>query len=380
MDGADKAKKKDIVEKLSDFAERNPNVQKAAKNKSPFAPKRVKSNKNLLSKSVVISENEASAARLEEIRRYQQQIGINAEIDAKKQKAIKTTITVLISLIFAALFFAIIWLVVETVLITRQPIEPKEVADTTPTGITEVEGYKCKTNLCEKLTDLPDGKIILRDTAYYIYNPKDKEIKKTTIDESYKYRDSSVFYWGDNLMIILYPPTGKAALFSITDNHGVTDFKFDSFITDINDTAYADMKWVAGKYIIAKGNKLFYLINIKEEKEVINADKAVFIHDKYTFAFEKKGNIRAHTLDGKKIVSKNSKNDFYLHDGYLFIIPRAEKEGDSRTDFTAYDDTGKKLEDDNPYIENLRQTVFDNSENYAETIVHLKNTYIVPRF
>ena len=100
MDGADKAKKKDIVEKLSDFAERNPNVQKAAKNKSPFAPKKVKSNKNLLSKSVVISENEASAARLEEIRRYQQQIGINAEIDAKKQKAIKTTITVLISLIF----------------------------------------------------------------------------------------------------------------------------------------------------------------------------------------------------------------------------------------------------------------------------------------
>ena len=97
MDGADKAKKKDIVEKLSDFAERNPNVQKAAKNKSPFAPKKVKSNKNLLSKSVVISENEASAARLEEIRRYQQQIGINAEIDAKKQKAIKTTITILIS-------------------------------------------------------------------------------------------------------------------------------------------------------------------------------------------------------------------------------------------------------------------------------------------
>ncbi len=380
MDGADKAKKKDIVEKLSDFAERNPNIQESAKNKSPFASKKVKSNKNLLSKSVVISENEASAARLEEIRRYQQQISANAEIDARKQKVIKTAVIAAISALLVALFFAIIWLVVETVLITRQPIAPREVADDTPTGVTEVEGYKCKTNLCNKLTDLPDGKIILRDTAYYIYNPKDKEIKKTTIDESYAYRDSTVFYWGDNLMIILYPPTGKAALFSITDNHGVTGFKFDSFITDINDTAYADMKWVAGKYIIAKSNKLFYLINIKEEKEVVNADKAVFIHDKYTFAFEKKGNMRVHTLDGKKIVAVSSKNDLYLHDGYLFVIPRAESENDSRTEFTAYDDTGKKLEEDNPYVENIRQTVFDNSENYAETIIHLKNTYIVPRF
>ena len=67
---ADKAKKKDIVEKLSDFAERNPNVQKAAKNKSPFAPKRVKSKKKL----------EGYLSPIDEINKYQ------SEKDSDKDK------------------------------------------------------------------------------------------------------------------------------------------------------------------------------------------------------------------------------------------------------------------------------------------------------
>ena len=376
MDGADRPKKKDIETRISELAERAVNAQSKPK-ESPFT-KKVPSDQNLLTKSTVKTENEMSAERLEQIRAYREQMNANSIREANRQRFIKKIIKIVVVALLVALGIAVIWLVVETVLIARQPVAPAKKEKEEVANVTEIGNYKCETELCSKLVDLPGGQIILRDTKYYIYDPETKDKKLTTIEEK-SYRDASVFYWGDHLMLVLSPVTGRSALFSITDNRSISDFNYDSFISNEKDTAYASMEWVVGRYIIGKNDSNLHFIDINTGKDLFHANKKVFIHDKFCFAYEKKGEVRAYTLAGKKFATFKVADDFFIRGDYLYIVPKGESE-EGRTEFKLYDEAGRSIQDDNQFYENLSNTIFAESDNYAVTLKQRQDTYTVPKF
>lgn len=381
MDGADRQKKKDLVERLSDLAERTPSAQnpqvQVPQKDSPFV-KHVQTNENLLSKSTVITENEASAERLEQIRAYRAQMDANSIREAKKIQAQRRAVKILVITLLSILGIALIWLIIEAILIARQPVAPAIKDDPEIANVTEIGNYKCKTKLCSKLVDLPDGQIILRDTVYYIYDSETQEAKVTAIEEK-SYREASTFFWGDHLMLVLAPVTGDYGLFSVTDNRSISKFNYDSFISDEKDTAYASMEWVVGKYIIAKKGNNYHFLDINTSKDLFHANKKVFIHDKFCFAYDKKGDVRSYTLEGRKIATFKVVDDFFIRQDHLIIIPKGDSE-ENRTEMRLYDHTGASVSEDNPYYDGLIQSILEESENYAITLQQRRDTYTVPKF
>lgn len=278
---------------------------------------------NVQTQSVVESAREEAEKELEQVRAYNEALVRQQKAQENATKAKKTSVTIFGVIIFIVLLGVIAWLVVNAIILAQGPAGPgkdSEVID--PAQLAEIDGYKCTTTNCAKVVDLPDGRIIIRDTAYYIYDLEEKEATLTSIEEK-DYHAITPFYWGDRLLAELDPESDASALYSITENRALTSYNFDTIYRDINDDVYKNQTSIKGSYIIVKGSGNYRMINVATGTEVVRGTNKVYKYGNFFFGYENGNEVRAYNSSGRQIKIAYAKEDFYVKDGkYLVFIDK----------------------------------------------------------
>jgi len=166
---------------------------------------------NVQTQSIVKSAREEAEQELAQVKAYNDEM-LRRERAAEGVNTAKRTGLLIFGIILGvAVVGVIIWLVVSAIIFAQHPVDPTDLPpEEDPAKLGEVDGYKCKTANCEKVVDLPDGRIIIRDTSYYIYDLEEKVATLTTI-ENRDYHAITPFYWGKRLLAELDPESDSSA-------------------------------------------------------------------------------------------------------------------------------------------------------------------------
>ncbi|MBR5419285.1 hypothetical protein IK110_03495 [Candidatus Saccharibacteria bacterium] len=303
--------------------------QKIAQN-NPFVKFGTTSIQNVQTQSLVKSSREEAgeqlaaidAANAEALRRQQMQQNV--------QKAEKTGVYVLVAIIIAAIVIAAGWLIISAVIAGRHGVAPaKEDAQEDVVTYSEIDGYKCTSKRCEKVTNVSSTSFIVHDGEQFnIYDTETGKKTNTSIPER-EYHSISPFKWGEKTYAILDPESGKSALYSISTNLLLTDFSYDEFITDIKNAAYNEMQSIAGKYIIAKAGSNFRLIDALNGKEVAHGAKRVYTRGIYFFGYETDGTTFVYAADGSTVVVVKKGDPIFLRDDTVIVVHTEDDSFDS---------------------------------------------------
>jgi hypothetical protein len=294
-----------------------------------------------------------------------------AAATARIKQILKISIIIIISIILLAAIIILLIILIPALTKSSTTDTSKESPTSTPSAnSTIIDGYQCETDTCFKAADLPDDKLLIRDTAYYIFTPADHKKLKTTIEEV-SYRSITPFAWGDQTLIVLEQTTNKSGLYSITANRQLATYNYDSFHTDINDPIYSNMQWILGKYILAQNTPEIRLIDITDGKELIRATAKIFCFPAYFIGIETSGERRIYTPSGTRFLISPATDFLAIISGDILAqVPTAKS-------FTLYDSSGTKLQSSNPSYKSL-QTSLQKSTDYPSTIKSLPGTQIIP--
>ena len=153
----------------------------------------------------------------------------------------------------------------------------------------EIGGYKCKTSDCAEIVDLPDGRKLIRDEHYLVLDPATNVTTLTTIADK-DYKKVSPLKWGEDLVLVLtVEENAKKALYSVSENRLLIDFKYDDYLTDSSDVAYNDQSDIVGNYIIAKTGIDYRLVRLSDGAEMAHGAKRVFKYDGFFIGIEDDG-------------------------------------------------------------------------------------------
>ncbi len=290
---------------------------------------------NIQTQSVVESAREEAEHELEQVKAYNEAMMHQQRAQETATKAKRTSLTIFGVIVAIVLLGVVAWLVINAIVLAQNPVKPGErPGEEDPAQFAVIDGYKCTTANCAKVVDLPDGRIIIRDTDYYIYDLEEKEATMTSI-ENRDYHAITPFYWGDRLLAKLDPESDSSALYNITSNYAVTGYDYDTIYNDINDDVYKNQKHVLGNYIIVHGSGSYRFIDLSTGGEVVRAAEKVFTHGKYFFGFEVNDEIRAYTMSGTQIKAAKSGEKLYLKGDELVYL--SEKDA-----FEVYNAAGEK--------------------------------------
>ena len=324
---------------------------------------------NIQTQSMVQTNRESANSDLERIKAYNEAVLRQEMNQVKKQKTEKAAVHVFIGIIIVCLAAAIVWLILNVIIASRPPADPDDGGnggDETK-QYESVEGYDCKTELCYKAADLPDGRVLLRDDSYYTYDTKTKDMNLLALD-SETYHDVSAFVWGEKTLLDVDPESQQSGLFSLTDNRMITSFSYDSFYKDADSKEYGGMEWAIGSYIIAKANGSYRLIKLSSGEEIVRGSSGVFIHDGYCFGYESDGERRAYTMNGARIKNAAKGTHFYIKNNYLVYANNNED-----PDIEVYDANGEPISEGAVYDE-----LEDIDENVIDVINGNSSYYKVP--
>lgn len=308
----------DDLQKIAEGADPEA-VKKAAEEREKARAYNPRDFENRRSQSMVYSQREVTEQQLADVRARNEAAMRAQQHQIAEEKAKRGAFKLGIGIFIAFLVIIAIVLVFVVLTSIRRPVAPPEPEpEEKPTALSTVDGYSCETQVCGKVTDLPDGRIVLRDTAYYIYNTQTKERTSTTID-TVDHNTITSFTWGGKIYLTLDPSSGQTALFSVDENRYVTRYDYDKFYIDINDSVYDEMHQVEGEYIVAKSGSNLKLIELTSGMQVISGHNRVFIHDGYFFSYQEDGRIYAYTSGGEliKVLDPSEGSVFYTREGRL---------------------------------------------------------------
>ena len=294
---------------------------------------------NVQTKSVVETAREQAEKELAQIKAYNEEMLRRQKAEEAKAKAKRATIRTVLIIFFAVIVIVVVWLVINALMNVYNPPAPNpEPEQPKPVERDTVNGYKCNTDKCYKMADMPDGRIILRDDQYFIFDPTSREAKLTTI-QNQEYYNITAFVWGKDILVDLDPETDLNGLYSINENRMVTGFSYDSFIHDIKDKSYDEMNWAEGQYIVARKDSQYRLIRLVDGKEIINGTSRVFVHDSFCVSYGNNGQRRIYTLEGDQFLVAEVGSSIYIKGTYLVYIKNPEK----IVNYDLYGADGKKF-------------------------------------
>ncbi len=298
---------------------------------------------NVRTRSLVESPREVSAEELAKAQAYQQELARQERVYKTKKRAEKTGVYVGLGIFGIIFVVAIIFVVVGVLgggygfgnnIRGGESEEDKK--------LSVIDGYQCTTAKCQRMDDLPDGRILLRDNEYFIYNKASGETTLTTI-ENQDYNSIKSFSWGGKIYAIVYPTTEKKGLFSIDENRLVVDYAYDEFYTEASNSAYNEMTWAEGKYIIARKDSPveYSALDLSTGQSVLRASSRVFIHDGFFIALNSDGSRLVYRAgEGSAFLVLESTEKLYTRDG---VLVRVEADGG----LTYYNTAGEEVYDDN---------------------------------
>ncbi len=294
---------------------------------------------NVQTQSIVETAREQADKELAQIKAYNEEMLRRQKAEEAKEKAKRGTIRTFIVIFIAIIFIVLGWVVISALMGIHTPPPPTpDPEPENPTKHDTVNGYKCETKKCYKMADMPDGRIILRDDQYYIFDTTTREATLTTI-ENQEYHNISAFKWGSDILVDLDPESGLNGLYSVASNRMVAGFNYDSFINDIKDSSYNDMNWAEGQYIVARKDGQYRLIRLLDGKEVISGRERVFVHDSFCVGYNGNGERRMYTLEGDQFTIIGSEYTVFIHGQYMIIT----KTNSTSTRFELRGSDGKKI-------------------------------------
>lgn len=298
---------------------------------------------NVQSQSIVETTREEASEELAQIKAFNEEMERQQKLQERRNKTRRIIIYVILGFFGAAVAGILIWMLVNAIIAAQSPVNPGEEPDPEkPAQYDTVDGYKCETSNCYKVVELPDERILIRDEDFYIYDTTEKKATLTTI-ENQEYHSITPFKWGDKILLDLDPESEKSGLYSVTDNSQLISFKYDSFYRDIKDDVYREMTWVEGQYIVAKLSGSYRLARIYDGQEIIRGAERVFIHDNFCVGFEKDGERRIYTKNGKqiKVVEKGGK--IFIHGSTVVYVSSDDYY------FELYDSAGEEIYEGQEY-------------------------------
>jgi hypothetical protein len=326
--------------------------------------------------SIIQSEREeelkAAEAQAKKLLAEQEMATRKERRQVLKKKILKISGFVMLGLLGAALIAALVWLVINAIMAAGRPVGEVDPGEETPAEeLPMVEGHQCTTRNCYKVAELPDERLLIRDTAYYIFDPSSGTALKTTIPER-DFHAIVPFTWGDEILAELDPATGRSALYSLTRNSKISEFNYDEFFMDPTDAKYKDMQWIIGKYIIARHDTSIRLLDVFDGSEVVRAQSRVFAYDPFFFGFDGTGERRAYISSGSRLVIAAAGDYLFVKDRRLIHIS-----GASRTTMDIYGSDGQKIQPDNEYYQKLLATLAGKSD-YAAALRTMAGVFTVP--
>lgn len=295
---------------------------------------------NVQTQSVVETAREQAEKELAQIKAYNEEMLRRQKIEENKAKAKRGAIRTALVIFVIIILVVVGWVVISALMGVYNPPAPTPAPDPEEQAKRDtVDGYKCKTAKCYKMSDMPDHRIILRDDQYFIFDPKTGEASLTTILNQ-EYHSISAFTWGNDILVDLDEETGFHGLYSVNSNRVVTGFNYDMFVNKIEDSSYADMNWAEGQYIVAKKDSQFRLIRLLDGKEIIHGTDRVFVHDNFCVSFNASGERRIYTLEGDQVKVAPAGSYIFIKGEYVVWF-----KDDASTDFEMYDSTGKRIQD-----------------------------------
>lgn len=368
---ADQTKPEDNTDDLQKIAEgADPEaVKKAAEEAKQANAYNPLDYENQRSQSVIYSQREITEQQLAEVRarneaalREQQRIATEEKVE---RASFKTGVAIFIAAIIVVAIVLVI-IIISSIRPIVPPPEPEP--EDPPMALSTVDGYSCETQTCGKVTDLPDGRIILRDDNYYIYDTKTKQRDSTTID-AIDYIDVYSFTWGGKTYVTLDPTSNYTALYSVEENRYVVTYAYDKYYTNINDSVYDEMHQIEGSYIVAKIDKTLKIVNLTSGQPVAKGTSRVFTHDGFYFGYEEGNRIYLYTQTGKTIttITQDEENRVFTRNGRLVVVKE-------KYDVRLYDQAGEEIGDDPIYDE-----IFDRgNDDYLSYIINTKSFYQIP--
>ena len=358
----------DDLQKIAEGADPEA-VKKAAEEAKQANAYNPQDYENQRSQSVIYSQREITEQQLAEVRARNEAALREQQRIATEEKVERASFKTGVGIFIAAIVVVAIILVVVIISSIRTPVAPpEEPPEDPPMELSTVDGYSCETQTCGKVTDLPDGRIVLRDSKYYIYDTKTKERNSTTIDEQ-DYITVYSFYWGDKIYITLDPTSDLTALYSVEENRYVVPYSYDKYYTDINDSVYDEMHQIEGSYIVAKVGNTFKIVNLTSGQPVANGSSRVFTHDGFYFGYEEGNRIYIYTQTGKTIttITQGDTDRVFTREGRLVVVKESY-------DIRMYDQTGEEISDDPIYDE-----IFENGgDDYLGYIIKNTKFYQIP--
>ena len=322
---------------------------------------------NVQSRSMVETTREEASKELEEIKAFNKELERQEHLQENKNKAKHVIVFTLLGIFGAIILVVLGWMAYNTFIAVR-PIAPPEEKEEggSETKYDTVDGYQCETTNCYKAAELPDGRILIRDTDFYVYNTEEKKAVLTTI-ENQEYHEIRPFTWGGKPYLVLDPESSKSGLFSIDDNGLTVSFKYDSFYTDINDDVYREMKDAEGQYIVAKLGNYYRLVRLYDGQEMISGAERVFVHGEFYVSFEQNGERRLYDNSGHQIKVIASGNHLYINGAYAVDVKPTNAKSYTFTIYSSNGETVRKGEMYN-YIRNIKikdlVTTLDSNKSY----------------
>ena len=306
---ADNGQKKSLLDKLT-------NLGGTPKPAEPIDYSKLE---NVKTKSMVESRRESASEELRELQMLEEQRLAQLKMEEKVAAAKKTSVYVTVTIICVILLICLVFFFLSLTKYLRKPTDAEIGGNTGGSSeITNLGTYTCKKNDCEVLLDLADGRQLIKDNSYILYEQGKEESFILTLEGDYA--EFSEFTWSEKHYLLAKNSDGLGAIFSTTDNKYITDALYESVLGDASDSAYAGMEWVAGQYIVAKRSGSYRLVNINDGTEKVSGTLGVFATKAgYYIAREDGGVLRVYNSSKNQVLLTESGQQLYERGGFLIV-------------------------------------------------------------
>ena len=290
-------------------------VNKDGQPQQPVAPTELK---NVRTQSMVVSDREQAEQELQAMMAEREQAQRAQTVEAVTANAKKTGVYIIIVSICVILLILVAILIFTLIPYLRRPTNPEISTGGGGTEKVTIGFYECMTDDCKEMTELPDGRVLVKDGNYVILDKENEESFTTTI--SGYYESATAFEWGEKLYVHIKLETGVGQIFSITDNKSITSDSYEEVYTDIDDDVYAGQQWIQGQYIIAKRMGDYRMIDITTGREKVQGTKGVYAtKNGYFVAYDESGSRRI--FNGSNIqLAFVEGGEIYTRDEYILAV------------------------------------------------------------
>ena len=274
---------------------------------------------NVKTKSIVESRHASASEELRQLQILEEQRLAQIRMEEKMAATKKFTTYIIIAAICLVLLICLVFFFLSLAKYLRRPTDIEIGGGTGGSSeVAKLGTYTCKKSDCEVALEFTDGRQLIKDDGYILYDQGKEDSFVLTLEG--EYAEFLEFAWGDKHYLLVKDTEGLGAIFSTTDNRYITDAIYESVVSDVSDNLYSGMDWVVGKMIIAKRSGSYRLVDIEDGTEKVSGILGVYATKSgYYIAREENGVLRVFNSSKNQVLLTESGQQLYERDGFLIV-------------------------------------------------------------